>query len=88
MPFVVYMLRTSRDTLYTGQTNDLEKRLREHNQKKSRSSKYMRTVDSFTLVYSQSVATRSEALKREWEIKQLSRKEKDRLINSTGNQGV
>lgn len=78
--YTVYILRTSRNTLYTGITNNLEKRLKEHNLKGKRSAKYMRSFDNFKLVYKERVKTRSEALKREFEIKQLTRKKKESLI--------
>jgi putative endonuclease len=82
MHFTVYILRTSANTLYIGQTNDLEKRIREHKSKSKRSSKYMRSFDSFTLVYTETYATKSEALKREWVLKQLPRIKKESLIKS------
>lgn len=82
-PFTVYILRTSGNTLYIGQTNDLEKRLSEHKAKSKRSSKYVRSFESFTLVYTETCANKSEALKREWELKKLSHKEKESLIRST-----
>ena len=80
--YVVYILRTSGGTLYTGQTNNLPKRLEEHKSKKNRSSKYMRAFESFELVYLEKLPTRSEAMKREWEIKKLSRKKKEEVIKS------
>lgn len=81
--YTVYILITSRNTFYIGQTNDLTKRLSEHQKKNSRSAKYMRTVESFRLVYSENYETRSEALKREYQLKQLTRKEKEALVAST-----
>lgn len=78
--YYVYILRTDRDTLYIGQTNNLEKRLAEHNGHSYRSAKYMNFVTSCEIVYSESWGTRSEALKREYQLKQLSRAEKDALI--------
>jgi len=80
MPFYVYILRTSKNTLYTGQTNDLEKRLKEHKTKSPKSSKYVRSFDSVELVYSEEYTTRGEAMKREAEIKRLSKKQKEVLI--------
>lgn len=79
--FYVYILRTSSNTLYIGQTNNLEKRLQEHQGKTKRSAKYMRLVTSITLVYSEEHPTRSNALKREWELKKLTRKQKEALIS-------
>lgn len=81
MPFYVYILRTSKNTLYTGQTNNLEKRLKEHKEKSPRSSKYTRSFDSVVLVYSEEHKTRTNAMKREAEIKKLSKKQKELLIS-------
>ncbi|PWU23925.1 hypothetical protein C5B42_01275 [Candidatus Cerribacteria bacterium 'Amazon FNV 2010 28 9'] len=78
--FFVYILRTCANTLYIGQTNNLEKRLKEHRSKSLRSSKYVRSFSSFVHVYTETFKTRSEALKREWELKQWPRKKKDALI--------
>jgi len=80
MPYFVYILRTSANTLYIGQTNDLEKRLKDHKEKNKKSAKYMRSFSSFTLVYTEPYATRSEAMKREWELKQLTKTQKEALI--------
>jgi len=80
MTFFVYILRTSSNTLYIGQTNNLEKRLEEHRSKKSKSAKYTRYFSSVELAYSEKYPTRSEAMKREWELKKLSRTEKESII--------
>jgi putative endonuclease len=81
MPFFVYILRTSKNTLYTGQTNDLEKRLSEHRSKSRKTAKYMRAFESFQLVYMDEFHTRGEAMSREAAIKKLTKKEKERLIS-------
>ncbi len=81
--FTVYILRTSSNTLYTGQTNDLKKRLEVHRKKSSKSAKYMRSFDSFALVYAEEYPTKSEALKREWQIKQLTKAQKEALVGNT-----
>lgn len=80
--FYVYILRTSSNTLYIGQTNNLNNRLKEHKNKKTRSAKYTRYFDSFELVYTEIFPTRSEAMKREWKLKQLSRAKKEALIEA------
>lgn len=80
MAYTVYILRTSSNTLYTGQTNNLEKRLKEHKDKTRKSAKYIRSFTSFELVYSETHPTLSEALKREIEIKNLSHEQKEALI--------
>lgn len=78
--YTVYILRTSKGTLYTGQTNNLERRLLEHKSHTQKSSKYMRTFDSFLLCYKEEFQTRSEAMKREAEIKRLTKLQKETLI--------
>jgi putative endonuclease len=78
--FTVYILRTSSNTLYVGQTNDLEKRLEQHLAKSTKGAKYLRLSKSFSLVHSEIYTTRSEAMKREWQLKQLTRKQKDAVI--------
>lgn len=78
--YTVYILRTSSNTLYIGQTNDLDRRLKQHQGKNSKSAKYLRYFTSCELVYSESFTTRSEAMKREWQIKHWSRNKKEALI--------
>lgn len=81
MSFVVYILRTSSNTLYVGQTNNLEKRIEEHKSKSTRSAKYMRYFFSFELVYQEKYKTRSEAMKGEARLKKLPKAKKEALIN-------
>ena len=81
MPFFVYILRTSSNTLYIGQTNNLDRRIKEHQERKSNSAKYIKYFTSCELVYSEIFETRSDAMKREWELKQWARAKKDALIN-------
>ena len=73
-----YILRCQDDTLYTGWTTDLEKRVETHNLGKG--AKYTRTRLPVELVYYEALASKEEAMSREWHIKQLSRKDKLRLI--------
>lgn len=80
MPFILYILRTSSNTLYIGQTNNLEKRLKEHKSKTSRSAKYMKSFDSFELVYTEEYMTRKEVMQREWELKQWTKTKKEALV--------
>ena len=74
----VYMLRCADGSLYTGWTNDLEKRLKSHNAGKG--GKYTRARLPVALAYTESCETEKEARSREWHIKRLSRAEKLRLI--------
>lgn len=83
MQFIVYILRTSKNTLYTGQTNNLEKRLAAHRKKSKASAKYMRSFASFNLVYKENYQSKSEALKREWQLKKLTHEQKEELIKSS-----
>lgn len=78
MNWIVYILRTSENTLYTGITNDLDKRLKAH--KEGLGAKYMRGFAGFELVYSETMQNKSEALKREAEIKKLTKKDKESLV--------
>ena len=79
--FWIYVLKTSDNTLYIGQTNNLDKRLKEHMEKSARSAKYIKYFDSFELIYTEEFETRSEAMHREAQLKKLSRARKDKLIN-------
>ncbi len=81
MPYFVYILRTSGNTLYIGQTNNLERRLKEHQTKSNRSAKYVRYFDSVKLVYSEKYQTRHDAMKRELELKKWPKAKKEELIN-------
>ena len=72
------MIECSDGTLYTGITNNLARRLDQHN--RGRASRYTRSRRPVTLVYQELIGTRSEALIREGAIKSLSRKEKNRLL--------
>jgi putative endonuclease len=74
----VYILKCADGTLYTGWTNDLEKRIKAHNDGKG--SKYTRSRLPVTVVYTEVYETPSEARSREVKIKQFSRKEKLELI--------
>jgi putative endonuclease len=80
MKYFVYILRTSSGTLYVGQTNNLEKRIKEHSDKKGKGSKYMRSFDSFDFVYHEEFDSRSNAMKREAEIKSWPKAKKETLI--------
>jgi len=80
MQFFVYILRTSSNTLYVGQTNNLQKRLKEHASKKKQGAKYLRLFASFELVYTETYHSRTEAMQREYHLKQLSKMQKESLI--------
>lgn len=77
-----YILKCSDNTLYTGWTNDLEKRLKAHNAGKG--AKYTKTRLPVEIVYYEVFEDKIDAMKREYAIKQLSRKEKLKLIQGGG----
>lgn len=74
----VYILECEDKTLYTGWTTDLDNRLETHNAGKA--SKYTRARLPVQLVYFEAFDNKIDAQKREWKIKQLSRKQKLKLI--------
>lgn len=76
MKYYVYVLHCANNSLYTGITTDLQRRLDEHNGLKKGGAKYTRVHRPVTLAYSETCATRSEAAKREYAIKQMSHQEK------------
>lgn len=75
-----YILKCKDDSLYTGWTNDLKTRITSHNAGKG--AKYTKARRPVELVYYEEFQTREEAMKREYAIKQLSRKEKEALIKT------
>ena len=86
MQYFVYILRCSDNSLYCGQTNDLERRIHEHNFDRIKSAKYLRAKKPVTLVYSEKFPTIQKALKREWQIKKLTKAKKEKLIQ--GNKDI
>jgi putative endonuclease len=74
----VYIVECSDGTLYTGYTTDIDRRLNEHNS--GDGAKYTRGRTPVELVHSEEYETRSAAMSREYEIKQLSRDQKKTLI--------
>ena len=73
-----YIVRCRDGSLYTGWTNNLEKRLKDHNS--GRGAKYTKSRRPVLLAYYEEFATKEEAMRREWEIKQLKQLEKLLLI--------
>lgn len=78
--YYVYILKCKDDTLYTGYTNDLDRRVKAHNDGKG--AKYTKCRRPCKLVYLEEYKTKGEALSREAQIKKLSRIEKLKLIKS------
>lgn len=73
-----YIVRCRDGTLYTGWTNHLEKRVENHN--KGTGAKYTKSKRPVVLAYYETFLTKEEAMRREYQIKQLTREEKLRLI--------
>lgn len=73
-----YIVECKDGTLYTGWTNNLEKRIRDHNAGKG--AKYTKSRRPVVLVYYEEFKTKEEAMKREYAIKRLKRKEKLQLF--------
>ena len=82
----VYILRCSDGTLYTGWTTDVQKRLETHNSAKG--AKYTRSRLPAELVYTEEYDDKIEAQKREYAIKQLSRSEKEALIDNNYDEDI
>ncbi len=76
-----YIVKCSDGSLYTGWTNDLEKRMKAHNDGKG--AKYTKTRRPVELVYYEHFATKEEAMSREYHIKQLTRTQKIDLIKNS-----
>lgn len=82
----VYILKCSDGTLYTGWTTDVQKRLAAHNSGKG--AKYTRSRLPAELVYTEEYDDKIEAQKREYAIKQLSRLEKEALIDNDYDEDI
>ena len=80
MIWFVYMLRCRDNSIYTGITNNLNKRIRAH--MSGNGSKYLRGRLPVELIYKEDFLNRSTASKREIEVKKLKKKEKELLIKS------
>lgn len=76
-----YIVECSDGTLYTGYTNDLEKRMKAHNSGKG--AKYTRSRLPVRLVYFEEYETKELAQSREWQIKQMTRQQKLQLIEKS-----
>jgi putative endonuclease len=80
MPYFVYIVECADQTLYTGWTTNVERRLKVHNA--GRGARYTRERGPVRLVYVEEVPSRSAALKRELAIKRLPRANKLKLVQS------
>ena len=82
----VYVVRCADDSLYTGITTDIDRRIQEHNRATGKGAKYTRQRQPVVLVYSEQIDSRAAATRRELVIKRLSRAEKMRLISQTSKE--
>lgn len=80
MPYTVYILETIKNTYYTGITTDLARRVSEHKGLNNKGAKYTKANPVKRILYTEILPDRSSALKRESEIKKLSRIQKTLLI--------
>ena len=84
----VYILQCSDNTLYTGITTDVDRRLDEHNHDNQKGARYTRCRRPVTLIYHETVPDRSSASKREAQLKKLPRQKKLALINERTIEGT
>lgn len=80
MKFYVYLLRCSDESLYCGFTTDLDRRINEHNNS-PKAAKYTKNKRPVILAYYEEFSDKTSALKREFEIKKMSRQQKIDIIN-------
>ncbi|MBP6882554.1 MAG: GIY-YIG nuclease family protein [Candidatus Levybacteria bacterium] len=78
----IYMIKCADQTLYTGITTDVSKRIQAHNGEVKGGARYTRFKRPVTLVYQEESTDRSSASIREYQIKKLSREEKMKLITT------
>ncbi len=81
MTWKVYMLRCADDSLYTGVTTDVDRRLDEHNTDNKKGARYTRVRRPVTLVYQEDCQDRAQACSREYQLKKLPRLEKLKLVS-------
>jgi len=80
--WILYLIRCADGSLYTGITTDVERRLREHRDENGAGlgAKFLRGKQPLTLVYQTILPNRSEALRLEYRVKQLSKTDKEALV--------
>lgn len=81
MSFFVYILRSTSDKLYIGQTNNLNSREQQQVSKSSKAAKYIKEGKEWELVYSEEYSTRLESMRREKQLKGWTRAKKEALIS-------
>ncbi|HLC94094.1 MAG TPA: GIY-YIG nuclease family protein [Patescibacteria group bacterium] len=80
MSYYFYILRCSDNSLYCGQTNNLQRRINEHNFDKNKSAKYLNAKKPVKLVYFEEYSTLQLVMKREWQVKKWTKAKKEALI--------
>jgi putative endonuclease len=88
MSYYVYMIEGTDSSLYTGITVNIRKRLDQHNGLQSGGARYTRKNRPYFLAHIEKYPTRSDALKREYAIKQLTHKEKMAIIRKTKKEDI
>lgn len=78
MPYFVYILLCQNGSYYTGSTNDVEKRFEDHLNR--RGARYTKSHKPVKIIYKEAFVTKSEALKREAEIKKWPKRRKEKLV--------
>lgn len=81
--YYVYLISCSDNSIYTGITNDIEKRIKQHNGVVKGGAKYTRTRRPVKILYFEKFETKSDALKREFQIKKLKKEDKLNLISKS-----
>lgn len=80
MPYTVYILRFLDNSLYIGQTNNLDIRFKNHLAKSTKSAKFTKDHGDFKLIYQENYDSRLEAMRREKQLKGWTRAKKEALI--------
>ena len=83
MPWNLYIIRTNQGHLYTGITQDVTRRFLEHQEGSKKAAKYLRGKGPLKLVFQQEIGSRSSALKAEFALKKLPKRQKESLINKS-----
>ena len=77
----VYLIRTNIGHLYTGVTQNVQRRFKEHQEEGRKGAKYLKGKKPLKLVFHKNIGSHSQALKTEAKIKKLSKKKKEALVN-------
>ena len=78
----VYILRCADNSLYTGITTSIERRLKEHNECNKKGAKYTRVRRPVNLAYAEQQLNRQQASRREYQLKKYNKKKKEQLVSS------